>query len=283
MDTTVLMRSSRVERRACSASRSHFLLRSTHIVHTILYVVLFVVGSVSTSFPNNEIKQKDSEDSDALLRNILVSYYNAIEQNKEHTNPIQDQKHEEQLDQKHEEEEEEELLDEIPTSMDPSARDAVIAYVKEHLKTRIWSGLFPENEAQETPDPQPKEERVHDYTNTDPWWEKDPRFYNAEKPQVDGGTEDETKRTINRVFTASGFALSLVVLFVFFFACTYCWCISSPSKMLGSITTILAIVLLLHRLHEFFLVFSMDELQNVGESFIGPWMANIPPPPTAPL
>jgi hypothetical protein len=227
---------------------------------------------------------EEKDDSDKLLRDILVNYYNTLERHKQQQQQqeIELEEHELELEKEQieeEEEEEEPVLDFISESLSDIALD----YIRDHLKSRIWSGFSGSSPGEEEEAEKAKKptHRVHDYTNANLWWEHE------EVPGVggqrggDGGgmpypgypvatnKDGQTRRMVNRVFTASGFALSLVVLVVFFFSCAYCWCISSPSKMLGTLSTILAIMLLLHRLHEFFLVFSVEDIKNVGGAFLG--------------
>jgi len=265
------------------------------------FVALFLLGTMCRGTPS--LSEKD-QDSDEILLNLLVDYYNVLEKHKQHQ---LDHNMKENLPQQSqipfgedleiteasgEGKEHEEIPEKAFDSITDSLTDNVLDYVREHLKTRIWSRLsgtfddteelpraFPEIPSTRLPESRDQipDKRVHDYTNTHLWWEHEDLgdLGNTGRNTVRGdgvryGQEGSpTRRMVNRVFTASGFALSFVVMVVFFFACTYCWCISSPSKMLGTLSTILAIVLLLHRLHEFFMVFSLEDMKNVGDAFLG--------------
>lgn len=250
------------------------LIESSFVLHT----VAATVAPLSTSS-----SKEDNIDSDEILRSILINYYNLLERHKQH----QSERNKHNLESKHDDdtkvEQTEEKYKEEENNfklLDDSVTNSVIEYVKDHIKTRVWSGLFRDdridddevlNNEEETQFQ--KEQRLHDYRNPEIWWEdnnEEPNTLHQDTLRVEGSLkENPTKQMVNRIFTASGFALSFVVLVIFFLACTYCWCISSPSKMLGAISTVLAMILLLHRLHEFFLVFSPEDLKNVGSALIG--------------
>lgn len=219
------------------------------------FVVFMLLGVIEGQRVSST--RGDAQDSDEILRKILLDYYDVLERHK------QRQLEHEPVVEEHEESPEVPMDDIISDSL----TDSVMDYIRDHFKTRVWSRLSNTFSSPPKTHPVP-DERTHDYTNTHLWWEN-------EEPMGVGGMnyqpnmENPTRQMVNRVFTASGFALSLVVMVVFFFACTYCWCISSPSRMIGTLSTILAIILLLHRLHEFFLVFSPQDFKNVGEAFLG--------------
>ncbi|MHA1682424.1 MAG: hypothetical protein ACTSUE_15915 [Promethearchaeota archaeon] len=252
----------------------------TALILTILesFFVLEVDAVVSKDLvlkPSSQDGSIDDVDSDEILRSILTNYYNALEKHKQRKQNGQDvleQKYEKEEKQKEEQEEDPLIL------LEDSIGDSVLDYVKDHIKTRIWSSMFPEHksaEEREQARQRTNKNKVHDYGDTHIWWEQE------EEEEIDshlpkdtllvkkGFKENQTRQMVNRIFTASGFALSLVVLVIFFLACTYCWCIGSPSKMLGALSTVLAIILLLHRLHEFFLVFSPEDLKNAGSALLG--------------
>jgi hypothetical protein len=266
--------------------------RSTRRVRRIVYTALILTLLESLSdlplvveanprgqSPLPSTTEDGDVDSDEILRRILINYYNALERHKQHA-PSKEEEVSPEIPETEEDEDEDEKEEDTLNLLEDSIGDSIMHYVKDHIKTRIWSGMFPDD--QDTQGSTRKESsrkthlkeggrgggRVHDYGDSGLWWEEEEGIHpRAGDPfRVE---ENPTRQMVNRIFTASGFALSLVVLVVFFLACTYCWCISSPSKMLGALSTVLAVILLLHRLHEFFLVFSIEDVKNVGEAFIG--------------
>lgn len=201
---------------------------------------------------------KGKNDPDAVLRDILINYYNTLERHKHVVGVVAE--HEEPVESPPEESDTfQEMMGET------SLRDTVLEYVKDHISTRVWTG-FLSHDQRRGRGADSRRPRGEIDGETEVWWEEqddDPVYSLPPSEEYHA-----TRRMVNRIFTASGFALSLVVLVVFFLACTYCWCISSPSKMLGAISTVLAIILLLHRLHEFFLVFPPEDLKRMGEAFV---------------
>jgi hypothetical protein len=235
-------------------------------------ICILLLEHGETRFNTNKEIQK--QDSDALLRDILLNYYNALELRKqklESGTTKNDRGGKGSYDSDNGVSEEFTSLEDHEQPLKESEMvDTVIEYIRDHIRTRIWSGLSSpqdtSNEAQEsTTSDRGEVVRIHSYQDPGVWWQEDMDGDHVPEWKND---EDKTKRMVNRIFTATGFGLSFVVLVVFFIACTYCWCIGNPSKMLGTLSTILAVILLLHRLHEFFLVFSLDDLNNVSKAFV---------------
>ncbi len=273
-----------------------------------MWIMVFVLGvfdlytgvdGASSPSVNKLGRALPNQDPDAMLRDILVDYYNSLEKHKQ----LEQQYQKEILpdvstDQGSEEEDySEEREDSFPEgkesnkegspvnrvldpALDPNSLvDVIWDYIKDHLQTRIWSGMFPfekEHEGSFSERRKPNEEVVdkeHGYVSPNRGQNHRPPGYNADswwegKEHEENIREVENRKMVNRIFTASGFGLSVVVLGIFFISCTYCWCISSPSRMIGAVSTVLALILLFHRLHEFFLVFSVDDLTRVGKALV---------------
>lgn len=228
----------RMSTERCSASVSLFPMHPTRCIY--LSMLMFLLMSLCTAQqPNESHTPVDKE-----LRAILVNYYNALEHQNPHTPNHPGEQGVPTMVEEHEMEEEE------------SITDITIEYIKNHIQTRILSGLFAARKDTPRQSIIPPSQ-LGGYILGDPARENKGIYPRTDQQVV-----------VDQVFTASGFVLSAAVLAIFSFSCIYCWCISSPARLIGAISTILAVFLLFHRLHEFFIVFSVDQLSDAAKSIM---------------
>lgn len=251
----------------CARKRNHLI---------VLMTIILTSGHLPDAYGTREASREG--DPDRELRKILVQYYNNIERHKQSRKEssivntdtevvlepssavpvVSAEYHPEML-------ESETVYEDVTSSITASAID----YIKEHVRTRLLNGLFGASE------PRKDETRVVNPIQPRP---RGPIPYYIEDipppppPQAEQRLRsyDSHRKTVDQVFTLSGFILSSVILAFFFFSCIYCWCISSPSRILAALSTILTVFIFLHRMHELFLVFSWEDISESAKTVLSP-------------
>lgn len=232
---------------------------------------LLVLFLCATPFCGSSMDHFETQDSDEVLKKIFKEYNEALEIQKQIINK---NKHDDIK-----------THSESKVKMDPnihnsfrsnSSSDIIVfkrlsnkiwTYVKSHVNTKILAGYLFDDDTDMN---QNKFER----NLQSQWWKNielhndDTQHKQKKEPKYTNNWHDDEYVVIDKVFTTSGFLVSVVVFIIFFFLCVRCCCMRSPSRILGTLSVLITCVILFHRLHEFFLIFSVDDVINAGDTLV---------------